>query len=65
MGAAVPAAAAASGLLATLQALGWPTALGMAIFATIGSLGGYVGMRLGSRAWFHWRVARRARTRKR
>jgi uncharacterized protein (DUF2062 family) len=63
--ASVPAdAAAASGLLATLQSLGWPTVLGMAMFATVGSVGGYVFMRLGSRAWFHWRVARRARGRR-
>ena len=57
--------AAAGGFLATLQSLGWPTVLGMAIFATVGSVGGYAFMRLGSRAWFHWRVARRARARRR
>jgi uncharacterized protein (DUF2062 family) len=57
--------AAASGFLATLQSLGWPTVLGMAIFAAAGSLGGYVFMRAGSWAWFHWRVARRARGRRR
>ncbi len=63
-GAPVPADVAVGGFLATLQSLGWPTVLGMAIFATVGSVGGYVFMRLGSRAWFHWRVARRARTRR-
>lgn len=64
-GASIPADAAAGGLLATLQSMGWPTVLGMAIFATAGSVGGYAFMRLGSRAWFHWRVVRRARARKR
>jgi len=65
-GASVPADAAADGgFLASLQSLGWPTVLGMAIFATAGSVGGYACMRLGSRAWFHWRVARRARGRRR
>jgi len=39
--------------------------LGMAIFAAVGSVGGYAFMRLGSWAWFHWRVARRARARRR
>jgi uncharacterized protein len=51
----------AEGCLATLQALGWPTALGMALFAIGGSLAGYVLVRSGSRLWFHWRVLRRNR----
>lgn len=63
-GAPVPAYVAADGLFATLQALGWPTVLGMAIFATVGSVGGYALMRLGSRAWLYWRMARRARARR-
>jgi uncharacterized protein len=58
-----PAAAAPSGDggWATLQALGWPTVLGMALFAIGGSLLGYVLVRSGSRLWFHWRVLRRNR----
>jgi uncharacterized protein len=58
-----PAAAApgASGWLATLQALGWPTVLGMALFAVGGSLAGYVLVRSSTRLWFHWRVLRRGR----
>jgi hypothetical protein len=59
-----PVDAAAGRFLATQQSLGWPTVPGMAIFATAGSLGGYAFMRLGSRGWFHWPVARRARARR-
>lgn len=50
----------AGGFIDTLQALGWPTALGMSIFATVGAVGGYLAMRLGSWACLHWRVARHA-----
>jgi uncharacterized protein len=51
---------AAEGWLGRLQQLGWPTVVGMALFALGGSLGGYLLVRTGSRLWFHWRVARRA-----
>jgi uncharacterized protein (DUF2062 family) len=50
----------AEGWLGKLQALGWPTVVGMALFALIGSVGGYLLVRAGSRLWFHWRCARRA-----
>ena len=53
----------ASGVFGMLQPFGWPTVLGMALFATGGSLLGYLLVRTGSRLWFHWRVARRARRR--
>lgn len=44
-----------------VQALGWPTVVGMALFAAVGSLLGYVLVRLGARLWFHWRVWQRRR----
>ncbi|MEO5771877.1 MAG: DUF2062 domain-containing protein [Burkholderiaceae bacterium] len=47
--------------LSKMQALGWPTAVGMALFAVVGSLLGYVSVRLGARMWFHWRVWQRRR----
>jgi uncharacterized protein len=58
-----PGAAApqASGWLGTLQALGWPTVVGMALFAVGGSLAGYIVVRSSTRLWFHWRVLRRSR----
>lgn len=59
------AAAPMDGALGLLQTLGWPTAVGMAIFALGGSSLGYLLVRAGSRLWFHWRVARRARGRRR
>lgn len=43
----------------TLQALGWPTVVGMGLFALVGSAGGYLLVRTVSRLWFHWRFARR------
>jgi uncharacterized protein len=55
---------AAEGWLGKLQQLGWPTVVGMALFALGGSLGGYLLVRTGSRLWFHWRVARRAARRR-
>lgn len=60
-----PALSTASGWLATVQSLGWPTVVGMATFAVGGAALGYVLVRLSSTAWFHWRVARRARRRAR
>jgi uncharacterized protein (DUF2062 family) len=53
------------GWLGKLQALGWPTVVGMGLFAVIGSIGGYLLVRTGSRLWFHWRYARRAAARRR
>ena len=55
----------AIGVFGMLHSFGWPTLLGMAIFATGGSLFGYLLVRTSSRLWFHWRVARRARRRSR
>jgi uncharacterized protein (DUF2062 family) len=49
----------AVGWLARLQALGWPTVLGMALFAVGGATLGYLLVRGGSRVWLHWRLARR------
>jgi uncharacterized protein (DUF2062 family) len=54
----------ALGLLDMLQSFGWPTAVGMALFALGGSLSGYLLTRTLCKAWFHWRVARRARRRR-
>ncbi len=54
---------AAEGWLARLQSLGWPTVVGMGLFALVGSLGGYLLVRAGSRLWLHWRCARRAQRR--
>jgi uncharacterized protein len=50
----------AEGWLGRLQALGWPTVVGMGLFAVIGSVGGYLLVRTASRLWLHWRLARRA-----
>ena len=47
--------------LSKVQALGWPTVVGMALFAVVGSLLGYMLVRLGARLWFHWRVWQRRR----
>jgi uncharacterized protein len=49
------------GWLAKLQALGWPTVLGMAIFAIGGAVLGYLLVRLGSRGLLHWKLWQRAR----
>jgi uncharacterized protein len=51
----------AEGAWAQLQALGWPTVVGMGLFATVGALSGYLLVRIGSRLWLHWRLARRSR----
>lgn len=53
----------ADGWLAMLQGLGWPTVVGMGLFATVGALAGYVLVRGGAWLWFHWRYARRSRRR--
>ena len=61
-----PSAAAiqTSGWLTTLQSLGWPTVVGMALFAVGGSLASYLLVRSSTRLWFHWRVLRRSRRRR-
>jgi uncharacterized protein len=51
----------ASGWLGKLQALGWPTVLGMAIFAIGGAAVGYLAVRLISRGRLHWKIWQRAR----
>ena len=53
-------AAPVHGWLGWLQALGWPTVVGMALFATVGSVAGYLLVRAGARLWLHWRIVRRA-----
>ena len=50
----------ADGWLAQLQAMGWPTVVGMGLFATVGASAGYLMMRAGSRLWLQWRLARRS-----
>jgi uncharacterized protein (DUF2062 family) len=55
-----PSATLHSGWLVTV---GWPTVIGMAIFAVGGALLGYLGVHAGSRLWRAWRRARRARQR--
>ena len=47
--------------LSRAQAQGWPTVVGMALFALMGSLLGYVLVRLGARLRFLWRVWQRRR----
>lgn len=54
--AAVPAA---DGWLGMLQALGWPTVLGMGLFAVGGAVLGYFGVKLFSRVSLVWRMRRR------
>ena len=54
-----------NGPLWSAQSFGWPTVVSMATFAVGGAALGYVLVRLSSTAWFHWRVARRARRRAR
>ncbi len=58
------AAPLAEGWFGKLQALGWPTVVGMGLFALVGSIGGYLLVRAGSRLWLHWRLARRASRRR-
>jgi uncharacterized protein (DUF2062 family) len=53
-----------SGWLDKLQAMGWPTFIGMALFACLGAPLGYLLVRAGAWLWFHWRVARRQRRRR-
>jgi uncharacterized protein (DUF2062 family) len=49
-----------AGWLGTLQVLGLPTLVGMAIFAVAGAALGYLGVKLFSRASLAWRLRRRA-----
>ncbi len=58
-----PVVAGEQGWLATLQSFGWPTVVGMGIFALGGAALGYVLVRVSSALWLHWRLARRARRR--
>jgi uncharacterized protein (DUF2062 family) len=51
----------AAGWLATVRVLGWPTVVGMGLFATVGAVGSYLLVRTGAHLWFVWRVARRQR----
>jgi hypothetical protein len=46
-------------LLGTLEAFGWPTLLGMALFAVGGAAAGYFAVRGGAWLWFHRRFAKR------
>jgi uncharacterized protein len=54
------AAPTADGWLGTLQALGWPTVVGMGLFAVGGSALGYLAVKLFSRTSLVWRMRRRA-----
>jgi uncharacterized protein (DUF2062 family) len=54
-----PAATAGDGWLGQLQALGWPTVVGMGMFAVGGSILGYGGVKLFARARLAWRIRRR------
>lgn len=56
-----PPSLEADGLLAMVRAFGWPTLVGMGLFAVGGAGAGYLVMRVGARLWFHWRVAARGR----
>lgn len=56
-----PAAIGAEGWLERLQAMGWPTVVGMALFAIVGSVAGYLLARAGARLWLHWRLLQRRR----
>jgi uncharacterized protein len=46
-----------------LKTVGWPTMVGMAIFALVGAFASYLLVHAGSRLWLVWRRARRARQR--
>ena len=48
------------GWLGRLQVLGWPTVLGMGLFAIGGATLGYFGVKLFSRVSLAWRLRRRA-----
>ena len=50
-------------LLALLEQYGWPVVLGMGIFSVVGSVGGYVGVKLiwRLRVWFKRRIQRHGR----
>jgi uncharacterized protein (DUF2062 family) len=51
------------GWLGTLRTLGWPTAVGMGLFAVASAAAGYLLVHLASRLWVHWRYVRRIRRR--
>lgn len=53
-------APAAEGWFGMLQALGWPTAVGMGLFAVGGAALGYLAVKLFSRTRLAWRMRRRA-----
>ena len=57
------AAVAGFDLLALLEQYGWPVVLGMGIFSVVGSVGGYVGVKLiwRLRVWFKRRIQRHGR----
>jgi uncharacterized protein (DUF2062 family) len=59
--AAVASAAEAAGWAARLHAFGWPTVVGMAVFAVGGASAGYLLVHAGHRVWAHWRIAARQR----
>lgn len=50
----------AEGWVGTLRSLGWPTVLGMGLFAVGGAALGYAGVKLFSRASLAWRMRRRS-----
>lgn len=54
------AAPVVEGWLGTLQALGWPTVVGMGLFAVVGATLGYLVVKLFSRTSLAWRMRRRA-----
>jgi uncharacterized protein len=45
----------AATIMQMLQAYGWPTLVGMGLFATVGAALGYAVVRTGGLLWFHWR----------
>ena len=53
------AAPVVEGWLGRLQALGWPTVLGMGLFAVGGAVLGYLGVKLFSRISLAWRMRQR------
>lgn len=57
--AAEPALPVDVGLLAQIQALGWPTLVGMATFAVGGALLAYLGVRLAAQGRLAWRMRKR------
>jgi len=47
-----------------LASVGWPTLLGMAVFAVVGAGAGYLLAHAASRTWLGWRLMRRAQRRR-